>query len=152
MAGHYLSPLTKHWARWVRGETWPPVSFAPRAGCPAFRGTGYIAGTVTVEGVPAARPVRVYDRETGVLVAETQSAADGTYLVDNLAGGREYIVLAVDTARVHNAVVQDRIVPAGVRRGSVAVPWSVLTGDAADTAWALEADGTMSTAWQIVTT
>lgn len=148
MADRLLAQIAGRWGRW------PRVPGAPRVMLVAgplqmYRGTGYIAGTVTVEGVPASRPVRVYDRETGVLVAETTSAADGSYLVDGLAGNREYVVLAVDTARVHNAVVQDRIVPAGVRRGASAVRWSVETGRSADTAWSVEADGSLSTRWKI---
>ena len=122
---------------------------APLGTARVYRGTGYIDGVVTVDGQPASRPVRVYDRETGVLVAETTSAADGTYQVDGLAGDREYIVVAIDTARVHNAVVQDRITPAGTRRGSLSVPWAVQTGASADTEWSVQADGSLSTRWKI---
>lgn len=36
-------------------------------------------GLVLVGAAPAAREVRLFDRETGVLVATTTSASDGTY-------------------------------------------------------------------------
>jgi hypothetical protein len=80
---------------------------------PLFRGSGYISGTVTAESVPVARPVRVYDRVSGVLVAETQSATDGTYTVAGIASGREYLVLAHDPVTNRwNAAPADRITPA----------------------------------------
>ena len=72
-------------------------------------GPGYVAGTVTVEGVPASRPVRLYDRASGELVAQTRSASDGSYRFDLVAVGREYLVLAHDDANIHNAAPADRI-------------------------------------------
>ncbi|MEW6487661.1 MAG: hypothetical protein AB1578_07075 [Thermodesulfobacteriota bacterium] len=73
-------------------------------------GPGYVAGTVTVEGVPASRPVRLYDRASGELVAETRSAAgDGSYRFNGVAVGREYLVMAYDDTNIHNAAPADRI-------------------------------------------
>jgi hypothetical protein len=46
-------------------------------------------GLVLVSGVPAARKVRVYDRETGVLVLETMSDIDGTYPATGLPARTE---------------------------------------------------------------
>lgn len=77
-----------------------------------FRGAGYVAGTVTVEGAAASRPVRLYDRVSGTLVAETRSAADGSYRFDGVAAEREFLVLAHDDEDLHNAAPADRIAPA----------------------------------------
>lgn len=43
------------------------------------------SGLVTLNGAPVARTVRLYDMETGELVAETTSAGDGTYSFPQLA-------------------------------------------------------------------
>lgn len=80
-----------------------------------FGGQGIIAGEgpgiVTVNGSPAVRPIRIYDRETGEIVARTQSAADGTYSVPGLSTARRYMVVVIDSAEVHNAAVQDMVTP-----------------------------------------
>lgn len=46
-------------------------------------------GLVLSGGAPAARTVRLYDMETGVLVAETTSASDGTYTFTGLSARPE---------------------------------------------------------------
>jgi hypothetical protein len=80
---------------------------------PLFTGVGYVAGIVTAESVPVSRPVRLYDRLSGVLVAETLSAADGSYTISGVAANREYLVLAYDpTTNRWNAAPADRITPA----------------------------------------
>lgn len=89
-----------------------------------YSGDGLIAGIspglLTVDGVPASRTIRVYDRGpagdstnlgTGVLVRQVQSAPDGSYLIPNLSVGRKFTVMAVDDEGIHNAVVADMIVP-----------------------------------------
>lgn len=57
---------------------------------------GYIAGVVTVKNIPAVgRLVRCFDPSM-MLVAETSSAADGSYRFDNLLRNRLYLILAQD--------------------------------------------------------
>lgn len=46
-------------------------------------------GLVLAGGAPAARTVRLYDMETGVMVAETTSAGDGTYAFTDLSARTE---------------------------------------------------------------
>lgn len=56
-------------------------------------------GLVLSGGAPAARKVRLYDMETGELVAETISAADGTYAFTGLSARPEgYAVWIVGAA------------------------------------------------------
>lgn len=86
---------------------------APQALVAGHRGAGYVAGTVTVSGAVASRLVRLYDRATGQLVAETTSAADGTYRFDDVAPELACFVLAFDDpAHTYNAAVADLITPA----------------------------------------
>lgn len=90
----------------VRGVLHPAVVGAAEG----FRGPGFLAGTVTVEGVQASRPVRVYDRISGVLVRTGQSMGTGAYRFDDLMLGRPYTVVAIDSPyQIHNAVVADRV-------------------------------------------
>ena len=92
----------------VRGKVRPPLVGPAEV----FRGTGYLAGVVTVESAVASRPVRLYERASGVLVAETRSGTDGAYRFDGIAADREYLVLAYDDTNIHNAAPADRISPA----------------------------------------
>lgn len=83
---------------------------------PGYNGNGYIAGVapglLTVGGAPASRRVRVFERITGRLVAETVSAADGTYRVDGLNPDLRYMVVGIDYERRYNAAIMDNIAPA----------------------------------------
>lgn len=72
-------------------------------------GATSISGVVTIENVPAARRVRLYDRHSGLLVAETFSASNGAYTFNNLNSDREYFAVAHDHLRVYNAVIQDML-------------------------------------------
>ena len=67
----------------------------------AFSGAGYIAGTVSVAGLPAARHVVLRHRRSGIAVQTTFSAADGTYRFDNLDPAHEYDVIVQDYARTN---------------------------------------------------
>lgn len=72
-----------------------------------------IVGTVTESGIPGAYPVRLYDRQTGRLLAETQSAANGDYafssLVNRLNG---YFTVAHDYGNNPlNAAIADLVTP-----------------------------------------
>jgi hypothetical protein len=76
-----------------------------------FFGDGFIAGKVTIDGIPARRRVRVLDALTGYVVAEVWSAPDGRYRFDAILLSRAYVVLAQDHERQFNAVVADQITP-----------------------------------------
>lgn len=76
-----------------------------------FWGYGCITGTVRIEGDPAARKVRLFDALTALVLAETWSAADGTYRFDFLDPERDYFVLAHDHVRQFNAVIADWVRP-----------------------------------------
>lgn len=74
-------------------------------------GAGTIQGTVTIENIPGARQVRLFDKRSGLVVAETWSSPTGHYEFNNVATDREYFVVAHDHLRVYNAVVQDMLTP-----------------------------------------
>lgn len=76
-----------------------------------FWGFGRVEGKVTIEGVPAARKVRLFDALTGLLIAEAWSRKDGHYRFDFLDPSRDYFVLAHDHVRQFNAVIADWIKP-----------------------------------------
>lgn len=75
-------------------------------------GVGTIQGTVTIENIPGARQVRLFDKRTGLVIGETWSTVTGHYEFNNIDPTREYFVVAHDHLRVYNAVVQDMLVPA----------------------------------------
>jgi hypothetical protein len=74
-------------------------------------GSGTIQGTVTIENIPGARQVRLFDKRSGLLIAETWSTPTGHYKFNNVDADREYFVVAHDHLRVYNAVVQDMLTP-----------------------------------------
>lgn len=76
-----------------------------------FWGYGRVEGTVTIEGTPVARKVRLFDALTGLLIAETWSRKDGHYHFDFLDPSRDYFVLAHDYVRQFNAVIADWVKP-----------------------------------------
>jgi hypothetical protein len=74
-------------------------------------GSGTIQGTVTIENIPGARQVRLFDKRTGLVIGETWSTVTGHYEFNNINPTREYFVVAHDHLRVYNAVVQDMLTP-----------------------------------------
>lgn len=82
-----------------------------------------IAGTVTEEGVPVARTVRIYRRDTGALLDEQVSSTAGEFEFANLNGfatGREFYVIALDDEEAgedYNALISDRITAEFADRG-----------------------------------
>jgi hypothetical protein len=74
-------------------------------------GAGLIQGIVDVENVPASRKVRLYDRATGVFVAETTSSVTGNYEFRDIDETREYFAVSHDHFRIYNAVISDMINP-----------------------------------------
>jgi len=117
-----LPDIVRIWNGLIRQQmtAWTPGRIRPALtqsnlgpqGNLVFRGGGYIAGVVTVEGAAASRPVRLYERTTGALIAKTRSAADGTYRFDGVSPDAQFLVLAFDDSNVYNAAPADRIDPA----------------------------------------
>lgn len=81
-----------------------------------FHGAGLIAGRgdgiLTVGGEPAERRILLFDRERLKVVRSVWSRPDGTYLLDRLNAGREYLVLAVDHKKQYEPVAYDFVRPA----------------------------------------
>lgn len=80
-------------------------------------GNGFIAGTlpvgiVRVNSEPSAREVEVRHRETRKVVATVQSAADGTYRLDNLNTAETFDVIGRDWKHIYNDVIVSRVTPA----------------------------------------
>ncbi|WP_459199044.1 LamG domain-containing protein [Ralstonia pseudosolanacearum] len=74
-------------------------------------GFGRISGTVTVNGAPSSRKLRLFVARSGVLIAQTWSALDGAYSFKGIAPDREYFVVGHDYMRIYNAEVQDMLTP-----------------------------------------
>lgn len=65
-------------------------------------------GLVLVGTAPAARVVRLFDRETGVLVAETTSASDGTYSFTGLSArtqGYDVVIQGVIASNERDVII-----------------------------------------------
>lgn len=90
-----------------------------------FRGTGYFAGLApdvsdpdSPDGrfrklnVPARGRISVFERGSMRVVAETRSAADGTWSVRHLDRARTYVIIGSDDSGVQNAAIQDWVRPA----------------------------------------
>jgi len=78
--------------------------------------TYYVAGTVTENDTGAARKVRIFNRETAVLLGETMSNADGSFRLEVIGVQDEFTVIAYDdaTGTSYNATVFDKVVPVEV--------------------------------------
>lgn len=71
-----------------------------------------VAGTVKIDGTPAtpvSRRVRLFHRQSGRLVREVWSAADGTFAFERVAQA-QYLVVADDYTGVYEAEAADRVV------------------------------------------
>lgn len=69
-------------------------------------------GRTRIDGALASIRVQVQSRIGNVVVAQTRSAADGTWRVDSLNPDMEFVVLGLDDSGTVNAAIQDRIKPA----------------------------------------
>jgi hypothetical protein len=71
----------------------------------------YITGTITEDGSPAAKRLRLYDQETGHLVAETFSNVSGVYTFNDVSTSNAYYIVAFDEdgSPMKNAQVLDKI-------------------------------------------
>jgi hypothetical protein len=77
---------------------------------PSHPGT-YISGHITEDGLPSIKRLRLYDKDTGQLIAETFSAADGSYRFDEVSTDNKYYIVAFDEdgSPLKNAKVLDNI-------------------------------------------
>lgn len=66
-------------------------------------------GIVTVGGKPAARRILLIERERFKVIDDTWSAADGTYLFDQLDNSQDFLVLALDHKRQYEPVAYDYV-------------------------------------------
>lgn len=76
-------------------------------------GTGRISGTVKEAGTPdhaVKRRVRLHRKIDGMMLFETWSKPDGTYLFENLMI-QPYYVVAFDHTGNYNGVIKDSIIP-----------------------------------------
>lgn len=91
----------------VRGVRSQPIFNWP------FGGQHRIAGVAMELSVPGPYRLRLYERVTGQLVAETWSAADGTFVFDALANRpQSYYVVELDhNEPLRNAAIVDFITP-----------------------------------------
>ena len=79
--------------------------------CNKYGGQGYIAGTLKVNDIPAARRIYLTDRVTYRLVATTFSNADGTYRFDGLNPEVEFDLRGQDWARVRRDDIASAVKP-----------------------------------------
>lgn len=78
-----------------------------------YSGPYRILGTITEDGVPVSRLVRLFDRTSGRLLREIWSKSDGAYSFDSLANRAQgYVVVAHDHGdNPKNAAIADLITP-----------------------------------------
>ncbi|MCO8059125.1 hypothetical protein [Acinetobacter towneri] len=69
-----------------------------------------ITGVVMELGSPVIRQVRAYSRTNGALLESTYSNKDGKYKL-YLPYDSSYTLVAVDSRKTFNAVIQDNVVP-----------------------------------------
>lgn len=80
-----------------------------------YGGDRYIEGTVTLDGAPVRRRVRLYDLRSGEIIGETWSnATTGLYRFDNVDEEREYQSIALDhekqsTPIAHEVKIEPKI-------------------------------------------
>ena len=69
-----------------------------------------INGTVkNINGSPLIRTVRLYNRNSGALIATTTSATDGTYLFTISNAGEFYVVCIADEADTFKSQIHDKV-------------------------------------------
>ncbi len=77
---------------------------------------GYIAGIadgiVTVNGVPTASNIIVFDANGLSVVQRSQSLANGRYLLNGLDPNQQYMVMARDYNKEYEPAVWDYVTPA----------------------------------------
>ena len=89
--------------------------FTTQALPPAF-GSGTIGSAthnllVKRDGIPAADTVLLLDEFTGRIVRELQSAADGSWQINNLDRNRRYSAIVDDSQLALNGAIATRLTP-----------------------------------------
>lgn len=75
----------------------------------------YYDGYVKEYGLPVSRTVRLYRRDTGILMDSTVSDTDGYYYLTTTLSGEHFVVaFDDDIGDVFNALVADRLEPRGI--------------------------------------
>ena len=69
-----------------------------------------ISGHTLELGKPVSRPVRVYSRPSGVLLATSHSNQQGFYKI-YIPKDVAYTIISIDPNKKFNAVIQDNVVP-----------------------------------------
>lgn len=106
IAGPLISPPLAPTTPWVAPR---PMLVSPVLCGDGAEVGGVIFGTTLCNGVPARRLVEILDGESHRLVGSYQSGADGTYRVDGLTPGKEYVVVSYPIDGAQNAVIYDRV-------------------------------------------
>ena len=70
-----------------------------------------IAGVVKKQGIPYVANVFLIHKSTMKTIDRTTSKVDGSYQFLALPKGIEFMVMAIDTSKQFNAVIQDNVVP-----------------------------------------
>ncbi len=93
----------------------------PRSVSPTFErgwrniyqgGSGEVSGTTMLNNVIYPRKqVRLFNKSTALLVAETWSDSVGAYVFQNIDSSQEYFVVSHDETGAQEAVVKDRVRP-----------------------------------------
>lgn len=104
---HYLGPLGHYAPAPLAGapDIYRQLAVMGRFSVRAGTGAGTISDVVTIDGQPVVRRVRAFSQTSGALLAETWSAADGTYTLRGLSPGWPVTVIADDHTGVYNSVV-----------------------------------------------
>ena len=78
---------------------------------PAFRGAGFIAGTVTVDSVPSPRSVELRSRPQRTCVLSMTSAVDGSFRFDGVQPGVLFDVIGRDVTATYEDVIVGGVTP-----------------------------------------
>ncbi len=80
-----------------------------------FDGVGYIAGeesgVVSADGVPAVKPIFLFDQDLMLLIRSTFSDENGNYRLSHLDPSRKYVVLSCDETGEFSPVCVDHVTP-----------------------------------------
>lgn len=90
---------------WVRGPGYF-AGLAPDPGDPEA-----VDGRFRILNVPSVGRIVVYERDSMLPVADTLSAADGTWRIDRLNPDLKFVVIGFDDTGAVNAAVQDWVSP-----------------------------------------
>lgn len=76
-----------------------------------YSGTGQISGTVTSDGTPAVRLVRLYHQKNGSLLEEQWSTQDGHYAFIGLSRAVTFSTIAHDHTGQFDPAAKSELIP-----------------------------------------